>query len=96
MTSESAVRWRLRLLDAFEADRDADRVADQILFEQVGHLVVAALELVLAVESGAAIFAAGAGSFAKHPQVELDLPRHAVDREVPTSLIDLAAFRRVR
>ena len=42
---------------------------------------VAALELVLTVKSGAAIFAVGAHSFAKHPHIELNLPLDAVDRE---------------
>src|SRR4051794_6591009 len=83
------------LLDAFEAHGDADRVADQVFFEQVGHLIIAALELVLAMKSGTVIFAISASSFAEHSQVELNLARYAVDRECADESKDLATLRRV-
>ena len=83
---------RLCLLDAFEADRDRDRVADLGFLQQVRHFVVGSLELHRAVESGAHVGAAWRQvSSPSIRRFSWTWSRDAMDREIADDLVNNAS-----
>ena len=75
-----------------EAHCNSNRVAHEIIFEQIVHAEVGSLDLDLAEETAPLVFVR-TRSFAQHAERHTHRFRDAVDREIPHELIDDAILR---